>query len=536
MRTFLLVLAAYAIGLAYYAVPFVGDQKTYLATAMEMWERGSFLHPYLMGETSYFKPPWLFWATLAGWKLFGFGLFGAFFPSAVATAATATLVDSISRRVDWRRTDARGWAPSAGLWLAGCAGTVTYGTTAQMEIWIVFFYALGWWCFLNHHESGRWRWLAAGLVVSGLSALNKSPLYSVFSVLGYWLYLAFAPGGAGPRPGQGARRWFLRPDFYLAHLLGVAVGLSWYAAIWHTDRDRFWSQYVLQETLGKCGGNGSSVVRMWADFATFCVPFLLLLVPAFARAAELGRKRLAFLAAWAVIPAAFFSYFPYRTETYLYILVPALAIWLDWTWRGAGPAKWVARLNGALLCGLLLAVAAFVGLAGFVAWPWAVGLGLSGLVFLVTSWNSLGNAGRGLASAALGVIFAFRLCAVSMGERDLEGLRDAVAAQSGRKLAFLDEGRNIWHEVGLLSAAVGRPSQRLYSREEALRAARGGAMLVLDAAQAKAFQPALEKGKARVRTASWLRWQRSFAVPSLKDLRELGSKEKRRALTLVWLD
>jgi 4-amino-4-deoxy-L-arabinose transferase-like glycosyltransferase len=52
-----------------------------------------------MGETSYFKPPWLYWAMMSGWSIFGFNLFGTFVPSALATALSASVIDSLARKL-----------------------------------------------------------------------------------------------------------------------------------------------------------------------------------------------------------------------------------------------------------------------------------------------------------------------------------------------------------------------------------------------------------------------------------------------------
>ncbi|MCM2322357.1 MAG: glycosyltransferase family 39 protein [Oligoflexia bacterium] len=540
IRTFLLVLAAYAFGLWLYAVPFVGDQKVYLATAMEMWQRESWLHPYLMGETSYFKPPWLYWTTLAGWKVFGFVLFGAFFPSALATALTAVVLDVLSRKVDWRQGAARPTSSLAGIWFAACVGTMTYGTTTQMEIWVVLFYAVAWWCFLEHYESDRLRWLVLGVVVAGVAAWNKSPLYSVFSVLAYWLYLAAAPGGKGHGSGRSARWWLLRPTFYLSHLPGVAAGFAWFAAIWYSDRERFWNHYVLQETLGKRGGNGSSPLTMWGDFLSFCVPFLLLLIPALARARGLGRQRGVFLLCWGLIPAAFFSYFPYRTETYLYILIPAVALLLDWTLepRGGALLKWLARLNGLVVGLAVIGGAVFLGVAQLAGIPWVVILGVVGVVFLFVSW---GPGIRGVALAGLALIFALRLCAIAIGEREVGGLRDAVLAQPDRPVAFVDDGRTIWHEIGLLSATIGKPGLRLYSLKEAVPVLRRGALLVLTEEQSASLlrrTPALlgPDTLARLRQAPWPRLPRRLALASLEDVRRLGERENLRQFRFFWLD
>ena len=308
------VFIAYAWAIWHYCVPFTGDEKVYLSVAMEMRAHSDWLHPWLLGEHAYYKPPFQYWTTLAGWKLFGFGLVGAFLPPALATVASAASVGWVARRTLGLSH------PTAPLWFAAAAGTLTYGTTAQMEIWIVALYAFAWGAALEYERNRRGALIFLALISAGLLSAVKSPLYSVLWVFGFWLYLALR------------REWgvFRSVAFWFAHLVGAATGAAWFAYILATDRTKFWSDYVVRETLAKTTGNSSTIGHMWADFSTFCVPFLL---PAICVAAFAFRRRhctiLPLVIGWGALPAIFFSVFPYRTETYLYILIPLAAVLMD---------------------------------------------------------------------------------------------------------------------------------------------------------------------------------------------------------------
>lgn len=528
------IFLAYALGLWLYSVPLTGDEKVYISTAMEMWRRHAWLHPWLLGQHSYFKPPFQYWATLAGWSILGFGQLGTFLPSILATVGTCFFLCGLSESLlGMPRHEA-----TSPLWFAACAGTLTYGTTAQMEIWIAFFYTGAWWAALRARDQpgGGARWLCLALLFAGLLSLVKSPLYSVFWVLGYWTYLALGRDWRAFRPAT----------FWLAHLLGILAGASWFAAVLWTDRAAFWSQYVVRETLDKYNGNSSSALHMWGDFSTFCVPYLLILPVILAIAA---RRIPSFLLAWALIPVLFFSVFPYRTETYLYILMPLMALAMD-----LGPAReagastalrLACRLNGVLMALLLAGAALITFLAGIVPAWLALLLAVAGGTSAALAWRPRW---RALAFSYLAVIFLLRLSCVELGEQDIAGLRQVLASHPGRTLVFYDDSGYIWHEVGLLSVAVGRPSDRATSPGDLMRALADGRIVVLNDSERESLLPRLLGGltpemRARLRMEDWSRWKRGFQLPTPADLAQLGErgspgweKAHKRVYELVYLE
>jgi hypothetical protein len=130
------------------------------------------------------------------------------------------------------------------------------------------------------------------------------------------------------------------------------------------------------------------------------------------------------------------------------------------------------------------------------------------------------------------LIFAIRICAFSLGENDIRDLRLIVEKFPERKLAFLDVGRNIWHEVGLLSVAIGKPALRLYSQSEAQQALKKGAILVLSSEQEGLLS---SKDFPDIKETYWWRLKRNFAVPSLTDLEQVGDQKNQRKFTMIFL-
>ncbi|MBU6375209.1 MAG: glycosyltransferase family 39 protein, partial [Bdellovibrionales bacterium] len=307
LRIVMAVALAYLPFAGWMSVPWTGDQKVYLSTAIEMEQQRSLLVPYLFGEPSYYKPPLQYWSTLAGFRSFGFSLWGAFVPSVLATLVAALAIASIARRLfPSNDSDAPRVASRAALWFLGCLGTATFGVAAQMEIYLVALGFTAWALALSYlDQSPRsrfkkpWALYGAYLTVGAL-AWVKSPLYSVLWVFGYVVLLIFR------------REWreFRNLHFYLALTFGSLLGASWYLAILEVDRERFVSDYILRETLSKQSGNAGTPIDLWLALLGFSIPFVLLAVGALVsstlKSSRASFRRLLFFAFSAGFPAAFF--------------------------------------------------------------------------------------------------------------------------------------------------------------------------------------------------------------------------------------
>jgi 4-amino-4-deoxy-L-arabinose transferase-like glycosyltransferase len=224
-----------------------GDQKVYLSIALEMRERAEWLIPYLFGEANFLKPPLQYWATLAGWSVFGLGLFGALFPSVLALVGCSFLVGRI------RNTDS--WIPM--IFFGSTLASMTYGTTAQMEVWVVFFYLLAWFLALK----GR---LGTAFVAVGVLSWVKGPLYPVLWGVSWILYQFL----------EGRSKEVLSLRFFGKALLGVAVGLSWFVAAAAKFPDEVMGVFFRRENLEKLNTSQGTAFGLWAEFLGTLFPLL----------------------------------------------------------------------------------------------------------------------------------------------------------------------------------------------------------------------------------------------------------------------
>ncbi|OFZ78526.1 MAG: hypothetical protein A2583_05580 [Bdellovibrionales bacterium RIFOXYD1_FULL_53_11] len=526
------ILAAYIPFLGLYSVPLTGDQKVYLNTALEMRERGSFLVPYLFGAPSYYKPPLHYWITMGSWKIFGFNLWGSLIPSVIATIATAWFIGAISNILHARH--GRRWFSTAGAWFALALGTVTFGTTAQMEIFTCLFYAAAWWAALKFlagpAQKRRWLWLYGAFAIAGLAAINKSPLYSVLWVAGFFSYVLF----------EGHWDLLRERRFYLAWLFGIAVGSVWYGSILIVDGQRFLTDYLVRETWNKRSGNRGSWWSLWLALLYYCVPFTLMLLPSM-RAIRRGRAwgLVRFLFCWCWAPALFFTIYPYRVKAYFHMLVPAAALIVEWGYyhfSGKATFRWATAVTGFLVF-VALEGSALVLQRAWLVPAWIVTLfvltGATVFLFATRSWM------RAFMLACFAGILVFRIAAVSLGQQDIAGLRASVASLPGHtRIGMYDEHQNIWHEFALMSVALARadgtpPIERLDSLDKAVKLLRTGGLLILsDEQDARLGRTLLAKylgtgDRRELEDKPWPRWKSRIKFPYQKLLRgELGKRSE----------
>lgn len=487
------VFLAYLPFLGGMSVPLAGEQNVYISTALEMRNKGSWLVPYLFGEPSYLKPPFQYWATLGGWKLAGFNLLGTKLPSALCVVLAAWLLGEIS----WRLQNKRG-SVNAGLWFAATLGAFTFGTAAQPQIYVCLFYLAAWWSALKFFDEPwglrRPLWLYLAFAIAGSLAWVDGPLYSVFWVSGFFLYSLIA----------GEWELIRSRHLYLAGALGALLSASWNLTI--SGLDSGLPRPVMP----------ASASTIWLALLYFSVPFTLFLIPG-ARAVRSSRRRvelLRFSAAYALVPALYFTFRPSRSKTDLLILLPLIALWFDWTVVHASRVRqfrFVTALTGILMGGAL-------GMAGWLffraEWvpSWiAAGFVAIGLALVLTS---LARRMRAFAFSALAGWMVLHAAAMSFGEADLLGLREYDRGKGGQQpLGMLDLTGQPRHEVGLLSVALGKPITRLTSVARAKDFVVAGGALALSPEQAELWDKEVKLGTEPVRKTPWRRWSRKQEFP-----------------------
>ncbi|MBS1959409.1 MAG: hypothetical protein JST80_08060 [Bdellovibrionales bacterium] len=489
-KTYGLILIAYLAGLWAMSIPLTGDQKVYLSVALEMRERAEWIIPYLFDTPNFLKPPLQYWATLIGWNVFGFSLFGALVPSVLALLGSAYLVNRLFK------------SPSglAGVLFAACLGTMTYGTTAQMEIWIVLFYV---WAWLAWKQIHIWRAFA----IVGVMAWVKGPLYPALWVMSVALEMFLEKR----RP---------KPAHFAALAMGIAIGVLWYGLAANTQWDTMKAVFFERENLGKMQTSQGTPWGLWGEFLYSLYPwFPILILAAFsAQVRARWRERKNFIIAYALIPAVFFTFFPYRVNTYLYILTPLFA-WLASVIAEIESQSAVLNRVRLLLGGYMgvLTIAIAAAMIRLAQGGW---LGIEIAVLVVVNlilWNMLFIQRKWMAFAwiCLMLVSLVRVSAIQIGELDLAGLRIYQTAHSDSKFGYWLQEKDIWHEFGLVSAAIRQDISRI--EEPGLDAfVKSSGVLLLSEEQ---HSSSLIVGM-NLDCASWPRLKRRLKFPFKRLLRE----------------
>jgi 4-amino-4-deoxy-L-arabinose transferase-like glycosyltransferase len=440
---FFLIGMLYAATIFRMSVPLTGDQKVYLSIALEMKERGSFLIPYLFDHANFLKPPFQYWMTLLGWQIFGFNLFGALIPSVLAVVGSALLVKRLSVEK----------SSLSAIVFSSTLATMTYGTTAQMEIWIVVFYLGAWALYLD-------RKLFLTFLTVGIMAWIKGPLYPALFVFSIVLKEASAKN----------LRALLTPKFLFSLVLGVGVGLLWYFAAARTHYQELRDVFLGRENFGKIQTAQGSILGLWSEFLGTLFPVSLLVVASLfdANFRERVQKQKQFWLAYALIPAIFFTFFPYRVNAYLYLLTPVVA-WL--VLDHPNPKPWVRKILFGL--SFVIALASFVFLFRLASGQWIEVWLAFAIAFTFAFWSFAHYRlqGRAIAIASLVLVCLVRFGATDIGEWDLRPLRVAKANSAGTVTGFAylitPSEEDIWHEFGLISTAINQPIARVRDLVEA---------------------------------------------------------------------
>ncbi len=368
------------------------DETRYVSAAWEMWNKHSFLVPYLNGEPYSHKPPLLFWLMHAGWALFGVNDFTPRLIPGIFSLLSLILVYRISLRL-WPQE--RKTAVCAALILASTAIWDAWSVAIMFDMVLTFWILLGLLGTLRAAEGQRGGWwmltagVAGGLLTKGPAVfvyLLSIPLFRVWwdlrrDKLGfpkwYWLVLGVVALGlfVGPLLGLyvGTLLWVYwrdirrYPKWYLSILgvaaLGFAVALLWALPAASQGGETYRRAILVGQTVDRVTSSFAHRRPFWwylPIVPLFFFPWILFR-PSFAKLQlKMPDTGTRFCMAWMGLPLLIFSMISGKQVHYLIPFIPAGVLLIG---RNIARAEGLAGKTSVKILGGLFLLLGLVALA-----------------------------------------------------------------------------------------------------------------------------------------------------------------------------
>ena len=251
------------------------DEPRFAEASREMRERRDYVVPYFNNKYRFDKPPFIYWAQIASYRLFGENDFAARFPSAVAAALTAVLLFAWGRRLGSERI---GWW--AAIIFSLCLQTFIHAKAAVADMWLVFFVTAAYWAAYE---------LIADLLgppMSSTDSRHRKYWRLTFYVALAFAFLAKGPLGWMPILTVVSMKFFLRGQplnrrFWFASgiLFALAIVLLWGIPALVRTKGEFFrvgiGRHVVERSLGALEGHGGG--QSWRSYLV-TLPFYFVTV------------------------------------------------------------------------------------------------------------------------------------------------------------------------------------------------------------------------------------------------------------------
>ena len=474
-----------------------GDEKVYIAQALEMKERGTWFLQWLAGEQNYHKGPAFYLLLRIGFIIFGTSsMWSVLYMNLLGLLISALFIEKIFKKYLQKSS---GISLFASLSYAYSVGMYFHMFASQMEALQVSFYAISL-CFLYLSEYKESRTLYHfGLWLSiGFLGLLKSPIYSVLPGLSVLLV------------------WFLRKKFIerLANLKvlacvgsGVLLVMLGFAPAFFLDQENFINTYIIRETLSKGPNSVPWYASALPPFTLYLFPwvlpgitcFILAIWLIFRRKIEFTSEEGLFLKCcvlFALPTIVFFTFHPYRSEVYT---LPIISCTLSVFAILMGKPQ--VLKNSCLQLSFITSGFAFVFLCAAIVflhfsidpfpsewWPsWLtisfITLTALSLVFLHRSIKNryLINL-TGLAISPIPFFIALALFLNALGKRDFMDFSsniEQIESHNVQNLAYLNMPRHTWSEWGALNMWLHHPVRGIHKMEELKKLVEMGGVLIV---------------------------------------------------------
>ncbi|MFH0810337.1 MAG: glycosyltransferase family 39 protein [Pseudomonadota bacterium] len=331
----------------------------YAEISAHMARSGDYVTPRLNGIKHFHKPPLTFWLTAAGFRTFGYNEWGARVLMGVAGLGTLLVTYALASRLWGRRAAYAAWLMLLGM--GGFLGAHRLLTTDPFLTLSMTVALLAFWRWQERPSAPLYSHIF--FLCLGLAMLTKGPV----GVLVVWLVVICWALAVGRLADLAALRWGIGLAVF------ALVGLPWYIYVAWCNEGLL-RYFVFGQLAGRISGTMGHhkypfyyIVEM---LLVFCLPWTPFLVPALTEAFRAGRgpragpknpsnegasSARAFLAAWFLVPAVFFSLPATKLPNYILPSLPAAAILLAGWWREQDVFSRGGKVAAGVLAGGFLA-------------------------------------------------------------------------------------------------------------------------------------------------------------------------------------
>lgn len=296
------------------------DEPRYAEIPREMLVRHDWVTPHLNFVKYFEKPPLVYWATAAAYRLFGIGDAVARLPVVLSALLTLLAVHAFARRRYGSAT-----ATLAVFILATAPLFCAMGQVLTLDLPLTCCVTVALTAFWHGHREASRGWLRVAYVATALGILTKGPVAVVLV------------GGAAGLTLLAQRDWrgLWRAVDPLGLVLATAIVVPWFWLV-NLRNPEFWDFFVVDQHLRRYVSTDEHRQPFWLFFALFPVVFapwgfLGILDPSLWRA-RLDPRRWSrtaqFLALWTGFVLAFFSCSVSKLVTYILPAMPPAAILL----------------------------------------------------------------------------------------------------------------------------------------------------------------------------------------------------------------
>jgi len=310
------------------AYPVVGSDARYAAIAREMLDSGDLMTPRLRGIKHLDKPPFAYWVTALGYRLFGYNEFGARFFLGVFALATCAVVAWFA----WTL-----WGPAAAAAAVFCLATALgfLGTfhVLTTDGFLVFFNTVALCAFYLWYRFGGRAGRVLFFASLGISLVVKGPV-GLLTVLA--IVVAFLAVGR-------KLRVLARLGWAWGLALVIVLGAPWFVLMCVRNPGLL-RYFVVEQLLLRVHEPTAAHPHPWWFFLLyaplFVFPWAFIIVPALHDAFRSFRRGAddsgLFLASWLLVPVVVFSIPPSKLPLYIAGIVPAAALLC---------ARWMVRVS-----------------------------------------------------------------------------------------------------------------------------------------------------------------------------------------------